>query len=133
MKQTSRNILAVCMLHAADREPVDCKRRHGRVRIQAVRCSKGAIEDLSATGMKICSRRLMKPCEKPHVFTIDTGDETIRVAGRVMWAAKGSHGRKTAGIEFVGIDESQRRMLSMLARTAAANSQMFSRIYDRAS
>jgi hypothetical protein len=132
MNTSPRHILSVCSLHAAneEQERAECKRRHGHFRMQAVRCSKGTIEDISMTGMKVRSRRALRPGGKPRTFVIDLGDGKLRVQGRVMWSARGGRCGNRAGIEFIDLTDEHRDALRMLARGAVNNSTMTSRIYD---
>ena len=116
------------MLNDSAIETPECQRKFGRLRIQAVRCSAGDIEDISKAGMRVRTKRRLKPCDKPRRIKIDLGETKVKGWGHVTWARENIHGQWYAGIAFIGLTEEQGAELATLARTAASNTQMISKI-----
>jgi hypothetical protein len=97
------------------------KRRHGRVNCQEVTSSMGAVLDLSASGMRIQTRR--KPPDQGEILDLTvTGTEgpcLFRV--KVMWAKKLGFMKHEIGFTFVDVTPENRQMLASLARQVAHN------------
>ncbi len=116
------------MLHNGELETPECQRKFGRLRIQSVRCSAGDIEDISKSGMRVRTKRRLKPNDKPLRIRINLGDSKVKIWGHVTWARQNIRGQWYAGIAFIGLTEEQGAELTRLARTAASNTQMVSKI-----
>ncbi|MEO1583739.1 MAG: PilZ domain-containing protein [Planctomycetota bacterium] len=120
------------MLHQEVESRDDCKRQAGRIRMQATSSSVGEVLDLSKSGMRVVSKRQIKPSATPTRVQIEVDDEIVAVGARVAWVRKCGLFKREAGLEFVGLSEDDSRRLAALARGAACNSSMASRLYGRA-
>lgn len=96
------------------------KRRHGRIRCQDVECNLGVILDVSASGMRIRSRKSL-PVNKPCAIRLATSDYCVEIEAIVRWCARAGIFAHEAGLEFVSVHDDARRILCELARTAASN------------
>ncbi len=96
----------------AETEPETANnRRHGRIRPDAIWCSLGTILDLSASGLRVMSK---KPLGGQGVVTMRDGDVTVSVQARIVWCRRIGFRRHEAGIEFVDIrPEEAARLRSM--------------------
>ncbi len=84
-------------LHYGPTEDHEDHRRAGRLEQDGVRCDLGKVIDLSATGMRIESRR----GHQGVIVTRLTGDGCcIAVAGEVVWSRKISLFKHLLGIRF---------------------------------
>ena len=96
------------------------RRKAGRVRCDLTTCQYGTVLNLSRTGMRVLSRRMV-PTMPPGAST----NMTVTAAGRSMTVpARAVHNRPRAdgmfevGFQFVGITEAAAKNLIDLARTA---------------
>ncbi len=96
------------------------KRRHGRIRCQDVECNLGTILDVSASGMRVRSRKSLA-VDKSCAIRLSTSDVCVEIQAVVRWCARAGIFAHEAGLEFVTVHDDARRILSELARTAASN------------
>ncbi|HBS29157.1 MAG TPA: hypothetical protein DEB06_06825 [Phycisphaerales bacterium] len=100
----------------------DCQRAHGRVVLEAVRCSLGDALDASAAGMRI--RAVRRPSFDKHdvvCFTVQGCDGPFPVKGEVMWVKHRGWRWNEFGLRFVDVTADTRRHLNALAQSAAGN------------
>ena len=88
------------------------RRRHGRLEQEAVTCDLGTVLDLSASGMRIGSRRVPKG---DFVVCIRGYDIAVVVTGRLAWQKKVGLFRHELGVEFIDLTEEMSRQLNSLA------------------
>lgn len=126
MNRTGRNILSLnSLLREEPKLDHENARRHGRVRVQEIRCSVGTVIDLSRSGVRVVARR--KHGFVPDLkltLTIDAFDQSVRVPGRVAWINKHGLFKCELGIEFGELDADQAAIMCSIARTAASNSHV---------
>ena len=100
-------------------------RRHGRVRIDSIRCSWGEVLDMSRSGMRVLTRRRGEvSAEYNQRVVIEAFDERVELPCRVAWIAKRGLFRNEIGIEFGEIPEDQTVILCRIARTAGTSAVM---------
>lgn len=98
------------------------QRRHGRVKCQDIRCTLGAIEDLSASGLRVSGKGRI-PVQAGNVFlmTIHTLDGPMLAPVRVAWVSKLRWRRFEIGMTFCEVGPELSRALCSIARRAAHN------------
>src|SRR5262245_5887644 len=95
-------------------------RRHGRLKVQELRCTLGDVIDLSGGGMRI-KTRMPPPLNQRMALTLDTPHGPLRLICVAKWIKRaGLFGGRIVGIEFTDLDETRRRALANTARVAAA-------------
>lgn len=96
------------------------RRRTGRLVCEGLTCQFGLIADLSATGMKLLSKKV-PPLEVGEVAQIrfaGIGDEQVLPAQLVRLIKK-KDGWFESGFKFWNLNETQNKALAELARIAA--------------
>ncbi len=97
-------------------------RRSGRVRCQWTHCSLGALEAISATGMRVISRRKLAAEKGSRIAAIVEGlDGEFDISGRIVWKKKLGWFKWEMGIEFDEVTPEARKGLALLARSALTN------------
>jgi len=100
-------------------------RRSGRVRCQWTHCSLGAVQDISATGMRVISRRKLAADKGARIAAIVEGlDGEFDISGRIVWKKKLGWFKWEMGIEFDEVTPEARKGLALLARSALTNDAM---------
>src|SRR5262249_27054758 len=127
---TDKPILArkdAAMAKAEEQNKFNNRRKAGRVRCDLTTCQFGTVLNISRTGMKVLSRKMI-PTMPPGAST----NVTVTAAGRSMSVpARSVHNRPRAdgmfevGFQFVGITEAAAKNLVELARTAFDASLMY--------
>jgi hypothetical protein len=108
------------MSSTSDRKKFDDRRRGGRVLCNLTTCQFGTVMNISRTGMRVISRRLVPtmPAGKSTNLTITAAGRTMTVPGRSVHNRPRPDGMFEVGFQFVGITEAQAKELIELARTA---------------
>lgn len=96
--------------------PADNRRRSGRLKVAEVITEQGAVQDLSASGMRIRMGWKTPKVDSVHTFLITNDDVRFLVSGRVTRIIKTGLFSREVGIEFVGMDESAREGLAHIVR-----------------
>lgn len=100
-------------------------RRCGRVRCQWTLCNIGEVIDISATGMRIRSRRKPAAQNGSRIAVIVEGiDGSFDVSGRIVWRKKVGFFRWEVGVELDEPSADVRKGLSLIARSALANESL---------
>lgn len=99
-----------------DASQADNRRRCGRFRVAEVVTEQGAVQDLSATGMRIRMGWKTPKIDSVHTFLITNDDVRFLVSGRVTRVSKTGLLSREVGIEFIGMDESAREGLANIVR-----------------
>jgi hypothetical protein len=118
MSDTRPTLLSRCLsaLNPFRIDTPDDRRRATRIRGNAIACSLGEIQDISATGARIRCRRLYRPYEGNSVtLQIQPTGETPRITlrGTVCWTTC-EDGHWFAGVAFTGMSEADARVLGTL-------------------
>ncbi len=102
-----------------DKKDVD-RRRAGRVRCGLTTCQYGAVVNISKSGMRVVSRKMVPapPPDSVMQLIITAAGKTLTVPGRPVHNRPRSDGAFDVGFQFVGITETQARELVELARVA---------------
>ncbi|MHC5112791.1 MAG: PilZ domain-containing protein [Planctomycetota bacterium] len=87
-------------------------RRHGRVAPGTARCNLGKILDLSASGMRLRTR---KSLTGEHIVQIKGNENMIRVLGRVVWSKKLGFRAYEIGLRFVDLPEEAAVLIRRIA------------------
>src|SRR5262245_6752646 len=94
-------------------------RRNGRVRCQWTHCDLGEILDLSASGMRVRSRKKIAAEVGARISAIIEGmDGPFDVSGGVVWKKKVGLFKWEMGIEFVDLTPEANKALVLIARSA---------------
>ena len=97
-------------------------RRCGRVRCQWTRSNLGDILDISASGMRVASRRKISADKGAHLAARVEGlDGEFDISGRIAWKKKIGFFKWEMGIEFDELDPAAKKGLALLARSALTN------------
>lgn len=101
-------------------KPGNPKRRHGRVRCQDIECNLGVILDLSASGVRIRSRRSM---QSGAVFPVRlvASEYCVEIQAIVRWTARAGLFSSEVGLEFMHVNDDAKKLLCDMARSAAGN------------
>lgn len=96
------------------------RRRGGRVRCDLTTCQFGAVVNISRTGMRVVSRRLIPtmPPGSSMPVTVTAAGRSLQVPARAVHNRPRPDGMFEVGFQFVGITEAVARDLIDLARTA---------------
>lgn len=100
----------------------ECQRQHGRVVVEAIRCTLGDVLDASAAGMRIRTARRIR--HDPHdivKFTVEGCDGPFDLTAEVMWAKNRGWRWNEMGVRFTDVSGESRRHLNTLAQAAAGN------------
>jgi c-di-GMP-binding flagellar brake protein YcgR len=108
------------MSSTTDRDKPADRRRAGRVRCTLTSCQFGEVLNISRTGMRVLSRKLVPtmPPGKSVQLAINAAGQTMVVAGRPVHNRPTPEGLFEVGFQFVDITEAQERELIDLARIA---------------
>lgn len=106
----------------------DERRRGGRVRCDLTTTQYGPVLNISKTGLRILSRRVIAtmPAGASTTLKVSAAGRTMCVPGRAVHNRPRADGMFEVGFQFVGITEAVARDLIDLARAAFDGS----RIYD---
>ena len=98
----------------------DERRRHGRIRTEAVTCSVGRVVDMSASGIRV-ERKGRRAVSEGDAFTITLkhGDFAMPVDVRVVRVEKKGFRRYVFGLSFEEVNPQIQAKLTQLARIAA--------------
>jgi PilZ domain-containing protein len=110
------------LLMLSEGEPQEDRRRHGRLRCEQTSCCIGQIVDLSASGMLVKHRgRLMIENEQNLCVTVshESGDSDVTVTVRVVRIERIGFRKHRYGLEFVDLQDGQKKQMVDLARTAS--------------
>jgi len=97
---------------AAEADPAANLRRHGRVVPNTATCNLGKILDLSASGIRLRSKR---PLVGEMVVEIKGDDQAIRVLGQVVWGRKLGFRAYEIGMKFVNIPAEAQALIQRVA------------------
>jgi len=95
-------------------------RKWGRVNCQSVKCSLGAVLDLSAKGMRVATRQSV-PTGTMIVVTIETLDGPLMLPCFAPWRKRTGLFSYEVGLSFVDLKPHAMEALNRLARAAAYN------------
>jgi hypothetical protein len=99
----------------------ESRRRTGRVALEAVVCELGTVRDLSATGMRVITRRPPKGAFTLHVRGLDS---EVEIDGRVAWAKRIGLFRFEVGVKFINVSEDQAQKLTRMGMTNRRRTMM---------
>lgn len=100
----------------------DCNRLHGRVVVEAIRCSLGEVLDASAAGMRLRTGRKVRVEAHQFVkFAVEGPDGLFRLDGEVMWVKNRGWRWNEIGLRYIDVSPESRRHLNTLAQAAAGN------------
>lgn len=96
------------------------RRRGGRVRCDLTTCQFGTVVNISRTGMRVVSRRMIPsmPPGSSMPLTVTAAGRSLLVPARPVHNRPRPDGMFEVGFQFVGITEAVARDLVELARTA---------------
>lgn len=96
-------------------------RRHGRLLCQQVRCSLGAVLDISFSGMRV--RSGSRPPTKGDTITIqlESMDACALIPATVVWSRRTGIFRHDMGLEFGDLSSEVRRLLNEVAHGYSYN------------
>lgn len=96
------------------------RRRGGRVRCDLTTCQFGAVVNISRTGMRVVSRKMVPamPPGSSMPVKVTAAGRTLQVPARAVHNRPRADGMFEVGFQFVGITEAVARDLVDLARTA---------------
>jgi hypothetical protein len=95
------------------------RRRGGRIACRLIRTQFGDVVDLSATGVRIASKRVPRLYEGEHVLLKIQGfSESLTVNGKAVRCVAAAAGYHTA-FEFLDLTPEQRQAIHLFARTGA--------------
>ncbi|MFZ4573302.1 MAG: PilZ domain-containing protein [Phycisphaerales bacterium] len=97
------------------------RRRHGRVCLQDITCSLGAVLDLSASGLRVRTRGSIPSTGSQLAVSIEGMDQAIVLPCVVRWTRRTGLLSREVGLEFTDLNAEQKRWLSELAKTSAYN------------
>lgn len=97
---------------------IDNKRTRNRVKTVLLHCELGEVADISATGMRVRSKRVPALQRDPAWFVLRADDMSIPVMARPVWAQK-CRGGHEIGLTFVNLTPEQTAAISRLARDCA--------------
>ncbi len=102
----------------------DERRRHGRLKTADTESTLGQVVDISASGMRIV-RKGSLPVQQGEKFRIDItiDQEVLAVDVVIRRVTKMGRRKFEFGIEFINLDDTGRRQLAYLARTAATSAR----------
>lgn len=98
------------------------KRGNGRVRTSKVTCNYGSVQDVSATGCRVCMKK--KPTFKVGASVnveLTSDDISISLSATVMWVRVMKDCTFHAGLQFSGEDSARKGQLLELIRNGMAN------------
>lgn len=98
------------------------QRRHGRLRCEQTLCCIGQVVDLSASGMLVEHRgRLIVENGQELRLTVshESGESDVVVQVRVIRIERTGFRKHQFGLEFVDLEDDQKRQLAALARIAS--------------
>jgi hypothetical protein len=101
------------------------KRRGGRIKCSSITCELGHVEDLSACGLRIHTRK--KPTSQvgdDRELTLKCDDESIVVAATCVWIRVDDRCEFDLGWELREVDALTRKRLMELAATGQATDGM---------
>ncbi len=112
--------------HAA-RTRFDERRRGGRVRCDLTSTQYGPVLNISRTGLRVLSRRVIAsmPPGASTALRVSAAGRTMTVPGRAVHNRPRPDGLFEVGFQFVGITEATARDLIELARTAFDGSVVY--------
>lgn len=87
-------------------------RRHGRIRPDAIWCSLGVVLDLSASGLRVLSRRALAGV---HTVTLRDGNVSVAVRARIVRCRKVGFWKHEVGVEFLAISPEDSARLRAMA------------------
>ena len=96
-------------------------RRHGRLLCQQVRCSLGAVLDISFSGMRVRSGTRAPSKGHAIMITLESMDACAIIPATVVWTRRTGIFRHDMGLEFGELSSDVRRLLSEVARGCAYN------------
>lgn len=117
-----------CDLHHSEQNRESQRRRHGRVLLQEVACTLGTVIDLSASGMRVLCASKPPAIGSTITTTLQTLDGTVNLEAVVIWTRRTSIFKVQAGLEFRNLTAEVCRALTGLARTAAQNETIKTRL-----
>ena len=96
------------------------RRRTGRLVCEGLACQYGLISDLSATGMKMLSKKV-PPIDVGEVAQLKFSGlgEGLSLPGQLVRLIKKKDGWFESGFKFWNLDQTQIKALGVLARAAA--------------
>ncbi len=96
-------------------------RRHGRLLCQQVRCSLGAVLDISFSGMRVRSGSRAPAKGHSIMITLESMDACAMIPATVVWSHRTGIFRHDMGLEFGELSSDVRRLLNEVARGCAYN------------
>jgi len=89
------------------------RRRHGRFRQDGLQSSLGPVLDISASGIRLMSRRRVNGVIEV-VLKSESGLE-LKVSGRVVWCRREGFRRHLVGLELVELSSAKQRLLTRIS------------------
>lgn len=113
-------------------DPVSERRRHGRVRCEAVESSRGPVIEASAGGLRLRTRsfRGLEPGSAVGMVVRAFGDP-FSINVRVVWSRRTGLLTHEVGVEFVEVTPPLRQALSQIALGASGNTVMETSLSNR--
>jgi PilZ domain len=127
MTLQNRNLEALRRAHLQkETGAAGSNRRHrGRFHLQQLRCSLGTVTDLSASGLRLLSRRLHHDdVGRTVIVDFQGGPPLLVIPAIVVWIQRVGLLRHAVGLRFVGLTEEQQRQVMQLARAHGPWSDM---------
>jgi len=88
------------------------RRRHGRIKPEALNCNIGQVVDFSASGLRVISRR---PLQDREQVALIHDNLQLTVRARVHWTRKVSFWKHESGLEFECVRPSDASLLHHIA------------------
>lgn len=96
------------------------RRRSGRIKSESVWCNLGMVEDISAGGVRIRSRRSL---EGEQRLELAVAEHHVELRARVAWVAQEGRKKHCIGLEFIDVTDEQARMIRAIAFTCRSHSK----------
>lgn len=117
---------------STDPDPVSERRRHGRVRCEAVESSFGPVIEASAGGLRLRARSLRGLAQgEPVGLVVRAFGDPFSIAVRVVWSRRRGLMTHEVGVEFVEVTAPLRRALSQIALGSSGNTVLETSMSNR--
>jgi hypothetical protein len=98
------------------------RRRHGRVRAHDVHCTFGRVLDISASGLRVLTRRALRAGQE-RILEVLTHDGKFAARVRVAWSRRAGVMSRQVGLQFLDLPPQARGILNACARVAGTGSE----------
>lgn len=117
---------------SAGPDPVSERRRHGRVRCEAVESSIGPVIEASAGGLRLRTRSLRGLTQgEPVGLVVRAFGDPFSIPVRVVWSRRRGLLTHEVGVEFVEVTAPLRRALSQIALGSSGNTVLETSLSNR--